>query len=72
MKVKIESRENCSFCYKAKDFLSMMEIEYEEVHQPTGKVPQIYFGEDHIGGFDDLLELSYDEEKWEYYFGDNN
>ena len=66
MKVKIFSREDCVFCQRAKEFLEGMEIEYTEEHQPTGMVPQIYINEDHIGGYDDLINLTMTDE-WDKY-----
>lgn len=62
MQVKIYSREDCKFCKDAKDFLIGMGISYEEETQPTGMVPQIYIGEQHIGGYKELLEWAVDYE----------
>lgn len=66
MKVKIFSREDCIYCQRAKEFLDGMEIEYTEEYQPTGMVPQIYINEDHIGGYDDLINLTMTDE-WDKY-----
>jgi len=68
MVVKIYSREDCSFCQQAKEFLTGFEIDYVEEHQPTGQVPQIYAGEKHIGGYTELVELSQSITKWEETF----
>ena len=68
MLVKIFSRDDCSFCSQAKQFLNGMEVEFIEEIQPTGKVPQIYAGEKHIGGYEDLLALSQSMTEWEEIF----
>ena len=61
----------CGFCRAAKRLLDAKGWEYEtvvvdgnaslrqEMTARTGRtsVPQIYFGERHIGGFDDMAEL---------------
>ena len=61
----------CGFCHAAKRLLNSKEVSFreiaadgnhelrEELYQRTGQqtVPQIWIGEDHIGGFTDLLEL---------------
>tara|TARA_B100000925_G_scaffold213318_1_gene162827 strand:+ start:632 stop:850 length:219 start_codon:yes stop_codon:yes gene_type:complete len=69
IKAKIFSRDDCSFCSQAKEFLNGMEVEYEEVYQPTGRVPQIYAGDIHIGGYTELIELSQSLSKWDETFG---
>ena len=68
MLVKIFSRDDCSFCTQAKQFLDGMEIEFEEEYQPTGQVPQIYAGDKHIGGYTELVELSQSIIKWDETF----
>jgi len=68
MVVRILSRDDCTFCQQAKEFLTGFEIEYVEEHQPTGRVPQIYAGEKHIGGYMELLELSQSMTEWEKTF----
>ena len=68
MLVKIFSRDGCSFCSQAKEFLDGMEIEFIEEHQAAGKVPQIYAGDTHIGGYEDLLALSQSMSDWEETF----
>jgi len=67
MKVLIKSRDDCTFCQQAKEFLTGFEIDYVEEHQPTGQVPQIYAGERHIGGYTELVELSQSSE-WDQVF----
>ena len=69
IKAKIFSRDDCSFCSQAKEFLNGMEVEYEEIHQPTGRVPQIYAADIHIGGYTELIELSQSISKWDETFG---
>lgn len=69
MLVKIFSRDDCSFCSQAKQFLNGMEIEFEEEYQPTGQVPQIYAGDTHIGGYTELVQLSQSLTDWDSTFG---
>lgn len=71
----------CGFCRAAKRLLSAKGWEYEsrvvdgdaELRQQmttiTGRtsVPQIFFGERHIGGFDDMAELEQNGELDEVY-----
>ena len=62
----------CGFCYKAKSLLKRknilfdeinIDIEYEKreemINRSNGKtsVPQIFFGDHHIGGCDELYKL---------------
>jgi glutaredoxin len=65
MRVLIKSRDDCSFCSQAKQFLNGMEIEFEEEYQPTGQVPQIYAGDKHIGGYTELIQLSQSITEWD-------
>jgi len=67
-KVLIKSRDDCKFCNDAKGFLQGMEIEFEEEYAPSGQVPQIYVGDNHIGGYTELIELSQSQEAWEKTF----
>ena len=69
--VIIYTTKTCPYCYKAKSLLKSLDIRYKEVSvdfnsklraemaSKAGKtsVPQIWFGEDHIGGCDDLHAL---------------
>jgi glutaredoxin 3 len=69
--VTIYTTKTCPYCYKAKSLLKGLDITYQEVSvdfnsklraemaSRAGKtsVPQIWFGEEHIGGCDDLHEL---------------
>jgi len=68
MVVKIMSRDDCTFCHQAKEFLTGLEIEYIEEHQPTGRVPQIYAGDKYIGGYTELVALSQSYTEWEETF----
>ena len=70
--VKIYSTKLCPFCYAAKALLSKKGVAYDEVDvtfDPAERskmtelsggrtsVPQIWIGENHVGGFDDLNAL---------------
>ena len=69
--VIIYTTKTCPYCYKAKSLLKSLDVSYPEVSvdfnsklraemaSRAGKtsVPQIWFGEEHIGGCDDLHEL---------------
>lgn len=71
--VMYESRL-CGFCMAAKRLLAKKGWEYEarivdgnrelraEMQQLTGRtsVPQIFFGDTHVGGFDDMAALEQD------------
>ena len=76
-KVQIYATASCPYCVMAEKLLrakGVAEIEKirvdldperrQEMMQQTGKrtVPQIYIGERHVGGFDDLAELDHDGE----------
>lgn len=64
----------CGFCRAAKKLLDRKGVEYEtiavdfdaekrdEMMQRSGRrtVPQIFIGDHHVGGFDDLSELDTD------------
>lgn len=69
MQVKIYSRDDCTYCQQAKEFLTGFEIDFVEEYQPTGRVPQIYAGDKHIGGYDDLISLSQSVTEWDETFG---
>ena len=71
MKIEIYSKDHCPYCDRAKDLLSEKSIGYKEIRvdldpeefqtmltrSQRRTVPQIFFGERHIGGFDDLWAL---------------
>jgi len=66
----------CSYCAGAKGLLKKKGVEYleirvdeeagkrEEMEQRAGRdsVPQIFIGDQHVGGFDELIELDMDGE----------
>lgn len=71
-KVTIYSTDTCPFCVRAKMLLDKKGVQYNEINltqQPelreemvlraSGRrtVPQIFIGEKHVGGCDDLYEL---------------
>jgi len=70
IKVQMYTTAICPYCVSAKNFLKQRGLEYEEVRvdldaarrdemltRSAGRrtVPQIFIGETHIGGFDDLV-----------------
>jgi len=76
-KVVIYTSSLCGFCYKAKSLLKKKNIVFEEIdidfqyekkiemiNKSNGRtsVPQIFFGDKHIGGCDDLFELEEKDE----------
>ena len=70
-KVTIYSSNSCGYCTMAKRLLAQRGVTPDDInidHDPaargammarTGRrtVPQIYIGERHVGGFDDLVAL---------------
>jgi len=69
--VKIYTSALCGFCYRAKALLDSKNVSYSEIsvdgdHQTRQEmmqlsgqrtVPQIWIGEQHVGGCDDLYAL---------------
>jgi len=70
--VEIYTKTFCSYCWRAKMLLDSKGIEYKEITVDRGgepkqdmvqrakgrtTVPQIFIGEVHIGGCDDLVAL---------------
>lgn len=69
--VKVYSGDRCPYCNAAKKLLEKKEVAYEEINVDTDpnlraemerlskrqSVPQIFIGDFHVGGFDDLVEL---------------
>lgn len=69
--VKVYSGRLCTYCMAAKRLLDKKGVEYEEImvdSDPTLRtemerlsqrqtVPQIFIGDHHVGGYDDLAEL---------------
>lgn len=74
-KVKVYTAGNCCYCHMAKELLRRKGVVYEEI-DITGRgdlrtelirrsggrttVPQIWIGETHVGGCDDLHQLDRD------------
>ncbi|MCC5976857.1 MAG: glutaredoxin 3 [Salinarimonas sp.] len=71
-KVTIYSRSWCSYCAAAKAILSKKEVAFEEIdieavpgardamlERAAGRtsVPQIFIGDTHVGGFDEMAGL---------------
>jgi len=70
--VTIYTTRTCGFCYAAKSLLSKKGLSYDEIDvsaDPAARqrmmlrtngrrsVPQIFIGETHVGGTEDLYEL---------------
>ena len=69
-KVVIYSTRICPYCMRAKNFFEKKNIAFDEIRidqDPTQmqkmmemskrqSVPQIFIGDYHVGGFDDLIE----------------
>ena len=67
---KIYTTQTCPWCQRAKLLLDKRGIAYTEIDVSTDRalqvemmqlsgrqsVPQIFFGDNHIGGYDDLVE----------------
>ena len=66
----------CGYCAGAKSLLGKKGVEFTEIRidkeagmreemeqrSPRESVPQIFIGDRHIGGFDDLVDLDMDDE----------
>lgn len=76
-KVVMYSTQICPFCMRAEHLLKNRGVEHiekimidqhpdkmQEMMQRTGRrtVPQIFIGDRHVGGFDDLSELDMEDE----------
>jgi len=73
-KVVIYSTRICPFCVRAKNFFSKKDIPFEDImvdqdpdqlkimmdRSQRQSVPQIFIGDYHVGGFDDLIEHDMD------------
>jgi len=69
--IKIYTTPICPYCYRAKALLKQKGADYDEIdvfmdskarsemETKSGRrtVPQIFIGEQHVGGCDDLMEL---------------
>lgn len=73
VKVRVYSKETCPYCVMAKNLLAQKGVnnieeiridllpeERDKMIEITGRmtVPQIFIGETHVGGFDDLAKLN--------------
>ena len=71
-KVEIYSKATCPYCWRAKQLLDAKGVKYQEIPVDWGgperqvmiqrangrtTVPQIFIGDRHIGGCDDLMAL---------------
>ena len=73
-KVVIYSTRICPFCVRAKNFFTKKDIPYEDImidqnpeeikimmeRSKRQSAPQIFIGDYHVGGFDDLIEHDMD------------
>ena len=72
--VDIYTKVTCPYCIRAKQLLDSKGVQYREIKVDAGgpekqemvqrangrmTVPQIFIGERHIGGCDDLMALEY-------------
>ncbi|WP_455201432.1 glutaredoxin 3 [Kaarinaea lacus] len=76
IKIEIYSTEFCPYCTRARMLLDSKGVSYiefrvdqdlnlrDEMERRSNRtsVPQIFIGNRHIGGFDDLAELEFGEE----------
>lgn len=72
--VTIYTGSRCAYCNAAKRLLDSKEVNYTEINVDDDpalreemmtrtkrqSVPQIFIGDLHVGGFDDLAELNHD------------
>jgi glutaredoxin 3 len=73
--VEIYTKTFCSFCWRAKALLERKGVVFKEISVDFGgaekarmveraggrtTVPQIFIGDTHIGGCDDLMKLDYE------------
>lgn len=72
LKVKLYGTRFCPYCIRARLLLNKKQVEFEdlpvgskgtswaELEEMTGRhtVPQIYIGDLHVGGYDDLATLN--------------
>ena len=86
MKILIYSSLLCPYCFAAKKLLKKLNLNFEEVlvdndskiknqmiKLSNGRttVPQVFFGENHIGGYDDLKRF-YNEGKLSLFLKNEN
>jgi glutaredoxin 3 len=75
VEITIYTTRTCPYCRRAKELLEKKNLTYNEIgvdgdfeararmtERANGRstVPQIFFGDTHIGGCDDLYDLHYD------------
>lgn len=75
VEITIYTTKTCPYCRRAKELLQKKNLPFTEIgvdgdfearakmtERANGRstVPQIFFGDTHIGGCDDLYELHYD------------
>ena len=86
MKILVYSSMLCPYCFAAKKLLKKLNLNFEEImvdNDPKKKnqmiklskgrttVPQVFFGENHIGGYDDLKRF-YNEGKLSLFLRNEN
>lgn len=86
MKILIYSSMLCPYCFAAKTLLKKLNLKFEEILVDNNSkmkkkmielsdgrtsVPQIFFGENHIGGYDDLKRY-YEEGKLNLFLKNEN
>ena len=86
MKILVYSSMLCPYCFAAKKLLKKLNLKFEEVlvdndskiknqmiKLSNGRttVPQVFFGENHIGGYDDLKRF-YNEGKLSLFLKNEN
>lgn len=74
--IKVYSGNLCPYCTAAKRLLDSKGVQYEEINVDSDpavraemeeicqrtSIPQIFIGDTHVGGFDELAELNRDGE----------
>ncbi|MDX1593318.1 MAG: glutaredoxin 3 [Gammaproteobacteria bacterium] len=74
--ILLYTSELCGYCHRARRLLERKGVAYEEIRvdvdadrwremtERSGRdtVPQLFIGERHVGGFDDMVELDLDGE----------
>ena len=74
--IQIYTTQLCGYCHRAVRLLERKGINYEEIrvdgeparwHEMANRsgrdtVPQLFIGERHVGGFDDMIDLDLDGE----------
>ncbi len=86
MKILLYSSMLCPYCFEAKKLLKKLNLNFEEVlvdndskiknqmiklSKGRTTVPQIFFGENHVGGYDDLKRF-YNEGKLSLFLKNEN